>query len=369
MVVWMNKATKTHTNAPTTNRFPMTQTITQWQDLYNLLNIEKLQAQITCNKHVASTQYNAYPLRITQSLVKRIITNNNLENDPILLQFLPQAQEWNQHKSNATTANDFTINNNTPQQINSSPTYTQDPLCEQNYQPIAGLIHKYTSRALLLVTADCSVNCRFCFRRHCRQEVQNWDQVIAYIENHNQLTEIILSGGEPLLLDKSTINTIIQRLIQIPHLQRLRIHSRLPITMPNLIDDELLKIIGYWHKIKPIVMVIHCNHPQELEDFDVQQTLLSLRNTGINLLNQTVLLRNINNNPTTLISLSEKLYALGVIPYYLHMLDHVQGAEHFLVDETEAKTLHKHMQENLSGYLVPKLVRDIVGAKFKVAVL
>lgn len=355
----------------------MNKIITQWLELFDLLKINKLSAYDDCIKYVNSLDYDKYPLRITESLALRIKHNieqkiqlqhkersniNDLIFDnPILKQFLPQYIEWQPEQTieNIYSQDCF-------EEKNIANNYILDPLCEENYQPIPGLIHKYSSRVLLLTTANCPVNCRFCFRRYVRQEITDWNQVIKYLTNNLQLREIILSGGEPLLLNKNHLSNILEQLSAIKHIKRLRIHTRLPITLPELIDKNLLELIKLQHKNKPLIFVIHCNHPQELDNSIVQEKILALKNTGINILNQTVLLKNINDNLATLSELSEKLCFLGVLPYYLHILDHVKGAEHFFVSNEQAKTLHQQMQENLSGYLVPKLVQDVVGAKFKI---
>jgi KamA family protein len=189
-----------------------------------------------------------------------------------------------------------------------------------------------------------------------RDKIIDWQKAFTYINNHPEVREIILSGGDPLILGADELIKIIEQLAEIPHIRRLRIHSRVPIVMPerqipNLTQTRL-----------PIVLVVHCNHPNEI-DTSVEVVIEALRKTGVFVFNQTVLLRGINDNAQTLISLSEKLFDMGILPYYLHMLDKVKGAAHFCVDEKQAKRLHLEIQAKLPGYLVPKLVVD--GKQYK----
>jgi len=267
-----------------------------------------------------------FPFKAPKSFMERI--NNNDPDDPLLLQILPQTCE-----------------------VQDVPGFVVDPLDEMHNSPISGLIHKYQDRILLQVTDDCAINCRFCFRRYMHNKITDWSAVFVYINNNPKVNEIILSGGDPLILKHAKLIEIIQQLAKIPHIRRLRIHTRMPIIMPEyklpLLTQTRLKII----------VVVHCNHPSEINT-EVAKAINYLNTIGVTMLNQSVLLKNINDNADTLINLSEKLFSIGVLPYYLHMLDKVKGAAHFAVDIEVAKQIYVKMQENLPGYLVPKLVID-----------
>lgn len=291
-----------------------------------VLKLEKLLKILKLNPHdrVASGDYLDFPLKVSHSLIKRIAVGNL--NDPILLQFLPQQAELKDAKG-----------------------FNLDPLDEQKNSPHIGLVHKYPGRVLLLVTDKCSVNCRFCFRKYFREKISEWVKVFDYIENDQSLEEVILSGGDPLMLDSRELNNIFERLANIPHVKRVRIHTRLPVTMPEKVNLGLLQLR------LPVILVIHCNHPNEIND-DVVKAIGRLQKKGIVVFNQSVLLRHINDDAKTLMKLSERLFSMGVIPYYLHVLDKVKGTRHFDVSIERAKRIHSELRKNLSGYLVPRLV-------------
>jgi L-lysine 2,3-aminomutase len=244
--------------------------------------------------------------------------------------------------------------------------YSIDPLHEQDgrFSPLPGVLHKYYGRVLLLLTSDCPINCRFCFRRYVRVAVRNedWPRVFEYLQGDQSITEVILSGGEPLLWSDVALQELLQQLaVAMPQLQRIRIHTRMPIVMPERITAELVKVLHDAAALLPLVVVIHCNHIQEIDD-EVVRVLAQLRcHGGITLLNQSVLLKGVNDSVAALVELSEKLFRVGVLPYYLHMLDKVKGAAHFAVDEDVAHALLAAMRRQLPGYLVPHLVRDVGG--------
>lgn len=276
--------------------------------------------------------FSDFPLQVPESFAKRIKPKD--VNDPLLLQILPQACEQ--------------------QEVHG---FVTDPLAEKSHTPLTGLIHKYPDRVLLLVTNICAINCRFCFRRHLSDKIDAWQKVFAYIKKHPAISEVILSGGDPLMLDANELLEIMQQLATISHVKRFRIHSRVPIVMPERVTFDFTKIR------LPVILVIHCNHPNEI-DVDVMQVLRRLRQLGVTILNQSVLLRGINDTPDVLVALSEKLFNAGVFPYYLHMLDKVKGAAHFYVGISRAKQIYFKMQTQLSGYLVPKLVVEIQSKKY-----
>jgi EF-P beta-lysylation protein EpmB len=230
-----------------------------------------------------------------------------------------------------------------------------------------GLLHKYHGRVLLTLTGACAINCRYCFRRHFsyndnKLPRSNWHLLINYINNHPAIHEVILSGGDPLLVTNDYFKDFINELTKIPHLKTLRIHSRVPVVLPERIDDEWLAIM---EKIKlNKVLVLHTNHPNEWDN-DIHLICAKMHEAKITLLNQSVLLGGVNDNSDILIKLSHTLFASKVLPYYLHVLDPVKGAQHFTVKDAEIKKIYKQIQSSLPGYLVPKLVQEIANKKNK----
>jgi EF-P beta-lysylation protein EpmB len=220
---------------------------------------------------------------------------------------------------------------------------------------------------LLIVSGGCAINCRYCFRRHFPYNENNpsrsqWAETLQYIANDDSIHEVIFSGGDPLAASDTLLAELVQQIEQIPHVKTLRIHSRLPIVIPQRITDQCLEWLS--NTRLQSVMVIHSNHAQEIDD-EVGQTLLRLRNSGVTLLNQSVLLRGINDDANSLEALSHQLFRYGVLPYYLHLLDRVNGAAHFEVDENKAAKLLQQLLTKLPGYLVPKLVREQAGEQSK----
>lgn len=241
--------------------------------------------------------------------------------------------------------------------------YVTDPLIEVSGNPLQGLLHKYNGRVLLTLTGACAVNCRYCFRRHFPYQDNNpgrggWQAVMDYIRQDTAIHEVILSGGDPLLAADVVLSDLLQQLAAIPHVQTLRFHTRIPIVLPERVNQELLDLLTATRLRK--VIVLHCNHAQELDD-RVLQTCGTLRQAGCHLLNQSVLLRGINDDASILAALSERLFTCGVLPYYLHLLDKVAGAAHFDLPEEVALSLYRQLQEQLPGYLVPRLAREEPG--------
>ena len=285
-----------------------------------------------------------FPLRVPRAFLTRMEKGN--PQDPLLLQVLPQARE-----------------------CVDAPGYWLDPLNEEKSNRIPGLLHKYYGQALLTLSGACAIHCRYCFRRHFPYKEntpgrQGWNRVFDYLKSDTSITEIILSGGDPLMMKDNMLSKFVSSLETIIHLKRLRIHTRLPIVIPERITDEFIKLVNYT-RLLPIV-VIHCNHPNEIDE-SVVTALRSLKKTRAILLNQSVLLKNINDKVEVLIRLSENLFEAGVLPYYLHFLDRVKGASHFEVSEAQARYLIVEITKRLPGYLVPKLVREITDAPAKVA--
>lgn len=239
--------------------------------------------------------------------------------------------------------------------------YVTDPLAEMNANHRDGLIHKYKGRVLIILTGACAINCRYCFRRHFpyqenRLGPAQWQQVLEYLSNDDSISEVIFSGGDPLATSDERLQRMITDLESIPHLKRLRIHTRLPIVIPQRITNAFTAILQ--QSRFDTVMVLHANHPNEI-DREISHIVSRLKAANVTVLNQSVLLKGVNDCVETLRELSEKLFHSGVLPYYLFTLDPVQGAAHFNVSDKQALKLFTELQTLLPGYLVPKLAREI----------
>ncbi len=291
----------------------------------------------------ASQQANLdFPLRVPWPFVRRMERGNPY--DPLLAQVLPVAAE-----------------------MHNTAGYSNDPLDESNHNPVPGIVHKYGNRLLLIVSPNCAINCRYCFRRHFpysdnRQSKTQWHQALKYISGKPEINEVIYSGGDPLAANDKFLGWLTEQIAAIPHIKRLRIHSRLPVVIPSRINPQFFS----WAtttRLKPI-MVLHINHGNEI-DQALTNSIDQCIDHGITLLNQTVLLKGINDNAATLTALSEKLFDCGVMPYYLHLLDPVLGASHFDINRDRAKQIYALLQADLPGFLVPKLVVEIAGKSNK----
>tara|TARA_R110000772_G_scaffold196899_5_gene307653 strand:- start:7470 stop:8297 length:828 start_codon:yes stop_codon:yes gene_type:complete len=265
--------------------------------------------------------------------------------DPLLLQVLPQANELTDY-----------------------PGYTLDPLAEIQFNPIPGILHKYAGRILLMPTSSCAIHCRYCFRRHFpysdnRPDKRQWLQSLQYIRDDSSIIEVILSGGDPLAISDKHLEWLLEHLSAIPHLQRVRIHTRFPVVIPQRITQKLCDLLSRFQL--RFILVLHSNHAQELDN-DVSTACTRLKDAGVDLLNQSVLLKGINDNPEVLCNLSERLFTCGVRPYYLHMLDKVKGSGHFEVSLARAQNIMTELRASLPGYLVPTLVQEEVAAKNKI---
>ena len=257
--------------------------------------------------------------------------------DPLLLQVLPDAEE-------------FTV----------TPGFSDDPLAEQS-NPQPGLLHKYESRVLIIFRGGCAINCRYCFRRHFPYQDNNINkarlqELLDYVQAHSQVNEVILSGGDPLMASDDHIQWFVEKLQAIEHVTRFRIHTRLPVVIPQRLTEQLADILT-GSRLKS-VMVLHINHANEIDDA-LAERLTVLSKKGVTLLNQAVLLNKINDTVEAQVALSEKLFEASVMPYYLHLLDKVAGAAHFEVTEAQAKAIMSGMLARLPGFLVPRLVREI----------
>jgi EF-P beta-lysylation protein EpmB len=285
-----------------------------------------------------------FPLRVPLSFVGRMRPGDPA--DPLLRQVMPLAAELAQ-----------------------SAGFGPDPLGESAVFKAPGLLQKYLGRALLIATGACAINCRYCFRREFpyAEQVGNGplSQALAAIAADPSVEEVILSGGDPLSLSDARLRALTTQLARIPHIRRLRLHTRLPVVLPSRIDAGLLQ----WLKELPwpVVVVLHVNHGNELDD-SVRSACAALRAAGVTLLNQSVLLRGVNDSVTALSDLSQRLFDAGVVPYYLHLLDRVRGTAHFEVPESTAQQLVGALAATLSGYLVPRLVREVPGAPAKMVV-
>jgi len=246
--------------------------------------------------------------------------------------------------------------------------YVTDPVGEHAALRAPGLLQKYKGRALIVTTSACAVHCRYCFRREFpyseqKGDAPRWAEALAEIARDSSLEEVILSGGDPLSLSDARLKSLTDALGAIPHVQRLRVHTRQPVVLPSRVDDGLM---GWLRSIRlPTVFVLHVNHPHEI-DADLRGACKSLRDSGVTLLNQSVLLRGVNDDAEVLAELSRRLFDAAVLPYYLHVLDRVRGAAHFEVPDHEAQAIVGELSSKLSGYLIPRLVREVYGAPAKI---
>ena len=286
-----------------------------------------------------------FPLRVTRSYLARIAPGD--PQDPLLRQVLPLSEE-----------------------LLAAPGFSEDPVGESAYQRAPSLLQKYAGRALLVATGACALHCRYCFRREFPYEAQQdetgrWREATAALAADPSIRELILSGGDPLSLGNARLQALTQSLASVPHLESLRIHTRNAVVLPSRIDAGLIA----WIRSLPwrITVVLHVNHARELAA-DALEAIAALRSTGALLLNQSVLLRGVNDSAEALLQLSRRLHAAGVLPYYLHLLDRVRGSAHFEVAETEALGLIGAMTAQLPGYLVPRLVREIPGQSAKTVI-
>lgn len=291
---------------------------------------------------VSTAAVEDFPLRVPLSFAACIEKGN--PHDPLLRQVLPIKDE-----------------------LFAYPGFSNDPVGDLASATQTSVLHKYHGRVLFINTGSCAINCRYCFRRNfpyadLQLGKQKETTAIPAIRDDASISEVILSGGDPLLLSDARLARLMQQLNGIKHLKRIRIHSRLPIVLPARITDELIDTIR--QSPQQIVMVVHCNHANEI-NARVIAACNALKNSGITLFNQSVLLKGVNDNAEILCELSERLFGNGVIPYYLHLLDKATGTGHFEVSETEALALIKQVQAALPGYLVPKLVKEQAGAASK----
>jgi L-lysine 2,3-aminomutase len=283
-----------------------------------------------------------FRLRVPWSYVRRMRRGD--PNDPLLRQVMPVEEEQAEH-----------------------PGFVADPLEERRAIAAPALLQKYRGRALLIATSACAVHCRYCFRREFPYSEQvgstRWHEALAHIERDEGIEEVILSGGDPLSLSDARLTALTQAITSIAHVRRLRLHTRLPIVLPSRVDSGLTRwLVGI---PRPVIVVLHANHANEI-DAEVHAACEELRAAGATLLNQSVLLRGVNDDAASLAALSVRLFDCGVLPYYLHLLDRVRGTAHFDVAEARARRIAGELAGMLPGYLVPRLVRERAGAPAKV---
>ncbi|WP_434728089.1 EF-P beta-lysylation protein EpmB [Acinetobacter sp. PVC-6A] len=309
-------------------------------DPLELLNLLELSTdQLLSGAILASEKFK---LRVPRAFVGKMNAKDPL--DPLLLQVLPHHLELEEH-----------------------PEFVTDPLGEEAANQLPGVLHKYKSRFLLTLTGACAVHCRYCFRRHFPYQEnlpknEDWLNIKNYIESNPDINEVILSGGDPLTLSNRKLALWLERLSSLKQVKILRIHSRVPIVIPNRIDEEFISLLK--NSRLRIILVVHSNHASELDDFTCSK-LLQLSEHYITVLNQAVLLKGVNDSAQTLTDLSYRLFEARVMPYYLHVLDKVKGAQHFDLIPSEIDAIYQDVLASLPGYLVPKLVREIAGEKNK----
>ncbi|MCO6524910.1 MAG: EF-P beta-lysylation protein EpmB [Candidatus Schmidhempelia sp.] len=314
----------------------LTNVITDPQKLLSILELDP--QLLSTHANLARKQF---ALRVPQSFIQRMRKGD--PNDPLLLQVINSEKELLQQTG-----------------------FSRDPLHEQN-NAIPGLLHKYKNRALFITKTNCAINCRYCFRRHFPYQQnqgnkKNWLKALDYIGSHPELDEIILSGGDPLMAKDHELTWLIKKLEDIPHIKRLRIHTRLAVVIPDRITSNFCQLLAQ-SRLQTII-VTHINHANEI-DQHVKFAMNQLKQHGVTLLNQSVLLKNINDNAATLMNLSNRLFDSGILPYYLHVLDKVEGAAHFMVNDDVAFKIMRELETKISGYLLPKLIREIGGEKSK----
>ncbi len=302
---------------------------TDWKKLLAFLQLDIADAESTVLPH------SKFPLNVPQRLAQKI--SKALWTDPILRQFLPTTEE-----------------------LKTSPLFVLDPIGDGPSRKKPKLLHKYHGRALLVCTSACAMHCRYCFRQHFDYETSDklFLEELKEIAREPSISEVLLSGGDPLSLSDAQLQHLLNALSTIPHVKRIRFHTRFPMGIPERIDESFLKLLASC--CKQIIFVIHCNHPREFDE-EIFQRLKKVQQLGIPVLTQSVLLRGINDDLQTLKNLCMLLVDNGIIPYYLHQLDRVQGAVHFEVSEEEGKSLMNQLGALLPAYAIPKYVKEIAG--------
>ena len=329
---------------------PLSAQIPSWQSLWrdSIRDPQELLQTLglaAFSSQISATAQQAFGFRVPRGFAAKMRYGDI--NDPLLRQVLPLSDE------------DDLV-----------PGFSADAVGDMAARTSTGVLHKYHGRALLISTGACAINCRYCFRRHFPYAEQTagaeqWQSALQYLAQDTSISELLLSGGDPLSLSTAKLKSLSEQLKPLSHIKRLRFHTRLPIVLPERIDQEFIA----WLDSLPqqVVFVVHANHPNELDD-SVGGALQKLKQAGAVLLNQSVMLRGINDNADVLAELSEALFDYGVLPYYIHQLDRVQGAAHFEVPTIRSKHIMLELMARLPGYLVPKLVQEIAGEPNKTPV-
>lgn len=345
-------------NSPATSDRPVTsETRSGWQrelaeavrDANELLRRLRLTpSEVGCDtpNGAAPAADFGFPVMVPESYLRRMTPGD--PRDPLLLQVLPD-----------------------PREARDTPGFTQDAVDDLAARAAPGLLHKYRGRALLVATGSCAVHCRYCFRRHYPyshepKSQQQWQPALEFLQNTPDIHEVLLSGGDPLTLTDQRLAALLEQLDRIPHVRRLRIHTRLPIVIPNRVTDRLLKLLKSLRM--RVWMVLHANHEAELTG-DCAEAIDRLTASGLPVLNQAVLLRRVNDTFASQLELCERLVDLGVQPYYLHQLDRVTGTAHYEVPPESGLQLMRQLREHLPGYAVPQYVTEVAGAASKLPVV
>lgn len=314
----------------------LSQVVSSVDELWQLLD---LPADALPGAGLAARQF---PLRIPRGFVAKMRKGDL--NDPLLRQVIPLGDE-----------------------LLSPPGFVTDPLAERDSNPHQGLLHKYESRVLVIAGSACAVHCRYCFRRHFPYQDNQlsqpqFDALLQYLRDHPEVNEVILSGGDPLVASNARLQRWVEALEALPQLKRLRLHTRTPVVIPERVDAGLLHLLRQTRL--RTVMVVHTNHANEI-DTTFTRAMAHLKDIGVTLLNQAVLLKGVNDRADDQVALSETLFDAGVLPYYLHLLDRVAGAHAYLIDDAEAFALYREMAARLPGFLLPRLTREVPGAPAK----
>lgn len=310
------------------------QCVTRFDELVKLIPAAR--------QHFCTQAETSFPLKVSRRYLAKM--NPQDANDPLLLQILPQAIEMQPH-----------------------PAFNTDPVEEQRFNPLPGLMHKYANRVLITLVGSCAINCRYCFRRHFAYEdnrpgSQGLAAIYDYIRRRPHVNEVILSGGDPLLASDDLLSSIMDSLSDIGHLKRVRIHTRFIPAIPERITPGLITALTHT-RLKAIITT-HCNHPRELDE-DIATACEQLTKNNITVLNQSVFLAGVNDDAATLIALSERLLDCHILPYYLHSLDPIAGSAHFDLSLEKQRAIYTIMQEQLPGFLVPKWIKEVPGEKHK----
>lgn len=313
-------------------REALAETITSLDELLEEVGLTRKSAGLQAAK---PGETHGFAVRVPRAWLKRIVRGDR--DDPLLRQVLPLPEEARVREG-----------------------FSRDPVGEGREQGC--LLQKYKGRVLLLSSSACPIHCRYCFRRHFSYGGRLQLEEITALKADDTLRELIFSGGDPLMLADQFLNSAFEAAEELPQLRRIRIHTRMPVVLPERIDDSFMDVLK--HRSLPLIMVFHTNHPREIDE-KLRLVCGELKSEGVQLLNQTVLLKGVNDQLPTQVALSEALMDAGILPYYLHMLDRVEGAGHFEVEDARARALYAAMAAELPGYLLPRLVREVTGRSSK----